>query len=97
LNPAPADYAIRVYDESAGTLLGTKTVHIVTPKWGNGGRLVLDPGYFGSDVAGLVGSTTTLPAAVRIEVEPLTAGAQFWNFVAITNNATQEFTLVTPQ
>lgn len=96
LNTSPADYTIRVFDENAGSLLGTKTVHIVTPTWGIG-RSVLDPGYFESDLAALVTAGTTLPAAVRIEVTPLTAGAQFWDFVAITNNSTQEFTLVTPQ
>ena len=36
------------------------------------------------------------PAALRVEVEPLTAGSRFWAFVSITNNDTQRVTLVTP-
>ena len=36
------------------------------------------------------------PPALRIEVEPLTAGSRFWAFVSITNNDTQRVTLVTP-
>jgi hypothetical protein len=85
-----------VYDETAGTLLATRSVHVVTPPWGNGSRFVLDPGYFESDVTSLLPAGST-SSAVRIEVEPLTAGSQFWDFVSITNNTTQEFTLVTPQ
>jgi hypothetical protein len=38
-----------------------------------------------------------LPAAVQIEVEPMTSGSTFWTFVSVTNNTTQQLTLVTPQ
>ena len=30
-------------------------------------------------------------------IEPLTAGGTFWTFVSVTNNSTQQLTLVTPQ
>ena len=37
------------------------------------------------------------PAAVRIEIEPLTADLRFWAFVSVTNNETQHVTVITPQ
>ena len=33
----------------------------------------------------------------RIELVPLTPGVKFWAFLTMTNNTTQEITLVTPQ
>ena len=34
---------------------------------------------------------------VRIDVDPVQSDGKLWAFVAITNNASQEFTLITPQ
>lgn len=39
---------------------------------------------------------TELPPMLSIEIEPRTAGSEFWAFVSITNNETQHLTLVTP-
>jgi hypothetical protein len=33
---------------------------------------------------------------VRIEIEPFSAGVAFWSYVSITNNDSQQITLVTP-
>jgi hypothetical protein len=38
-----------------------------------------------------------LPASLRIEVVPLTAGSQYWTMTSITGNESQHVTLVTPQ
>ena len=35
--------------------------------------------------------------SMRIEVVPLTPNLRFWAFVSITNNETQEVTIVSPQ
>jgi hypothetical protein len=37
------------------------------------------------------------PAAVRLEIEPLTPNLRFWAFVSVTNNETQHVTVITPQ
>ena len=36
------------------------------------------------------------PAAVRIEIDPITAGLRFWAFASVTNNATQQVTVIAP-
>jgi hypothetical protein len=38
-----------------------------------------------------------LPASLRIEVVPMTAGSQYWTMASITTNESQHVTLVTPQ
>ncbi len=34
---------------------------------------------------------------VRVQVEPLSGGREYWGFVSVTNNTTQEVTVITPQ
>jgi hypothetical protein len=53
--------------------------------------------YAQFDVTDLLRLEKTWPAAVRITVEPLTAGSRYWTFASITNNETQLVTLATPQ
>jgi hypothetical protein len=95
MNSGGGDYTLRVFDEATSTLLGSTAVHIDSPDIG---LLQLEPGYLElGDVGTLVPAGTKLPAAIQIEVEPLTAGSTFWTFVSVTNNSTQQLTLVTPQ
>jgi hypothetical protein len=95
MNSGAGDYTLRVFDEATSALLGSTVVHIVSPDVGS---LQLEPGYLElGGVTSLVPAGTNLPPAIQIEVEPLTAGSAFWTFVSVTNNDTQQLTLVTPQ
>jgi hypothetical protein len=38
-----------------------------------------------------------MPAAVRVVVTPTDEASRFWAFISITNNDTQQLTLITPQ
>lgn len=89
-----ADYAIRLYDETSATPLASTTVHVVAPNPRFG--LQLEPGYLQMDPLSIVPAGTSLPDALRVEIEPLTANTAFWAFVSVTNNDTQQLTVVTP-
>ena len=86
-----SDFAIRVYDQSSGELLKTYRTSLVAPA----PELLIwfQPAYAEIDDFGPVGSASR----IRVEVQPLTAGCSFWAFVSVTNNDSQEITLVTPQ
>jgi hypothetical protein len=75
------------------TLLGTEVIDL-TPTGPRGGFL-LHPSF------AFVGSIETRAAvaaepAVWIEVRPMSAGLRIWALVSVTNNATQQVTLITP-
>jgi len=48
-------------------------------------------------------ATTNLPvggyegSSVRIELVPLTSGIRIWGFISVTNNRTNDFTVISPQ
>ena len=44
----------------------------------------------------LTGPNSLRPAAVRIELEPITPGLRIWAFVSATNNDTQHVTVIAP-
>jgi hypothetical protein len=69
-------------------MVGEATITLVTPAQG---PLRFEPGYYQSAelFAGLAGP-------LRVEIQPMISGSRSWAFVSITNNTTQEFTLVTP-
>lgn len=96
LESSPANYAIRLYDENTNALVATFTKHIVPPPTG---LLQFEPGYveINGDSIGHSAAIVPRTTALRIEVEPLTQGSAFWAFVAVTNNDTQQLTVVTPQ
>lgn len=86
-------FAVRVYDFPSGTELASTTVEVSTPETGE----FRDLPPFGqiADLSSLF-ATNGSRSAVRVEVQPLTAGSRFWAFVSVTNNDTQQVTLVTP-
>ncbi len=87
-----AQFVVTVFEEAEGT--GVKapltlfTLRAVAPE---SGTFREHPGY--ADYSALM----SLPANVRIDVQPLTKGSRYWAFVSITNNDTQRVTLVTSQ
>jgi hypothetical protein len=88
-----ADFAVRIY--SGNDLLRSETIQLTSPVPGFLEKLA--PGY--AQIGDLMGwiPASASPSVIRVEVEPLTAGSAFWTFISITNNDTQQLTLVTPQ
>ncbi len=93
MNLARADFSIRVLDQATDAVLSTRQVTAQNSDLEH--RMSFAPGFVGLDDL-LVGNPAP-PAIIRVEIEPLTAGAAFWAYVSITNNDSQQFTLVTPQ
>lgn len=87
MNLDRADFTVRIYDQSTNTLLSTTQVTSVAPPQGS---LRFAPGFAQIDNIGGA-------PAVRVEIDPQTPGAAFWAYVSITNNDSQQITLVTPQ
>ena len=90
LNLAQADFMVRILDQDSGALLSQQRVTTTTGDVAPGG---FTPGFV--ELANFAGGTQA--RRVRAEIEPLTAGVAFWSYVSITNNDSQQITLVTPQ
>jgi len=101
MDQAQSDFAVRVYDQAATTLLGGTTVHLSMPLAPDLPHLTpvpVAPGYAQiGDLSTLLPAGAALPATLRFEIEPKTKDSAFWSFISITNNDTQHVTLVTPQ
>ncbi|MEO8382200.1 MAG: IPT/TIG domain-containing protein [Acidobacteriota bacterium] len=96
VNGTSATFLVRLYaqteEPSVSTLYET-TMVTVTPQ---SGQFRTEAAYAQLPIAELH-TADGLPAQVRIEVKPLTAGVRYWAFASVTNNETQLVTLVTPQ
>lgn len=80
----PIDARITIRSQGDDSVLSTATVHLA------GGGLET-PAY---------AEFRDFPASIsplRIEIEPIDPAGKLWAFVSVTNNSTQEITLVTPQ
>ena len=86
---SPASYAVRVYDLESGLLLGEQKL-TVPPRPTDGGSFFV----LNADAGGLA-------ERLRVEVEPLFppggGSPWFWAFVSVTDNVTQQITVITPQ
>jgi hypothetical protein len=90
MNLDTASFAVRVFDESSGEKLNETIVTATTNR--------VQPLYrFQPAFAQLSNLGLTSNSSVRIEVVPLSVGSSFWAFISVTNNTSQEFTVVTPQ
>lgn len=89
-------FLVKVYPQSE---LDEASVHQLelTANAGESGAFRSKAGYAQFDLTSLLGESKAWPETARIEVTPLTPGANFWAFASITNNETQIVTLVTPQ
>lgn len=91
VNLDQADFAVRVFDQMSNALLRETTLHTATPPQGHPR---FTPGF--AELDDLL-SAAASSGALRVEIEPQTPGAAFWAYVSITNNDSQQITLVTPQ
>ena len=89
MNLDRAGFTIRVFDQATNALLSRREVTTSTPPQG---KARFQPGF-----AEIVDLTTPHVGFVRVEVAPQTRGAAFWSYVSVTNNDSQQVTLVTPQ
>jgi hypothetical protein len=89
MNLDHANFGVRVYDQSTNALLSARRVETdVAPQ----GPLRFTPAFLELDDL-----APSQPATLRIEIAPLNSGVAFWAYVSITNNDSQQITLVTPQ
>jgi hypothetical protein len=94
-----ARFRVRVFEEGEGVIDGQPLTEVelraTSPETGT---FRMHPGYAEfSTLTDLLRLPMPLPAAVRVDVEPLTQGSRYWAFVSVTNNDTQRVTLVTPR
>jgi hypothetical protein len=93
MNVDRADFVVRVFDQDTNQLISERRVATSTPPQGS---LRFQPGFV--QITDLTSSSAdATPSHVRVEVEPLTAGSAFWAYVSVTNNESQQLTLITPQ
>ncbi len=91
MNLDRAQFAIRIFDQTTNGLLAARTM--TTTLTGRPGGFT--PAF--AEIADLLSGVEAPPSRIRVQIEPLTAGGSFWAYVSITNNESQQITLVTPQ
>ena len=92
-----ADFRVRVYDQLSNFPLGNNVISVAY-RFNAGDLEMFEPPHAQlGDITSLVLPIVNLPPRLRVQIEPLTPGSEFWGFVSITNNDTQHLTLVTPQ
>jgi hypothetical protein len=92
MNLDKASFNVKVFEEATGALVRQETITLETPVQG---LLRFQPGFYQS--AELLAPVSSGNAAsLRVEIEPRTAGSRSWAFVSVTNNTTQELTVITP-
>lgn len=97
-------FRVRVYAEKGTAvgssipapdpLLGEQTYTMIQPP--DGGDRENYPAFSGVGEIPFI-ETAGEVSSVRIEITPLTTGLRIWGFVSVTNNDTQEVTIVSPQ
>lgn len=94
MNLDDSTFAFRVYDQDTNAIVGARivTMHIAPQ-----GLNRFHPAYSQiDDLNAMAAAAIPKPKRLRIELEPKTPGVQFWAYVSITNNETQQVTLITP-
>jgi hypothetical protein len=91
MNLDRAQFAVRIFDQTTNGLLAARNITT---------SLNVPPGEFTpgfAEMPDLLSGVATPQSQIRVEIEPLTSGAASWAYVSITNNESQQITLVTPQ
>lgn len=92
MNLDNAGFVVRVFDQATNVILLEKQVTTATPPQG---VVRFQPGF--AQVSDLTAGASAANSNVRVEIRPLTAGVAFWAYVSVTNNESQQVTLVSPQ
>jgi hypothetical protein len=92
MNLSQATFKVRIFDQTTNALLSERSVTTTT-----GG--VLPRGFTPAfaELDDIASGSTAQTTQLRVEIEPLTTGSASWAYVSITNNDSQQITLVTPQ
>jgi hypothetical protein len=91
MNLDQASFTVRVLDQDTNAVLLERQVATSTPPQP---ITRFRPGFV--EIRDIV-PPGAQPTSLRIEIDPQTTGSAFWAYVAITNNDSQQVTLVTPQ
>jgi len=59
-----------------------------------GGEFVAFPGY--GSLSGITADLASTVDTLRVEVQPVTPGLRYWAFASVTNNETQDVTVISP-
>lgn len=93
MNLDRAEFTLRVVNQETNEVLSETPLATIAPAHG---PLRFQPGFAEvADLSSRFGEPK--PAYVRVEIVPRTPGAAFWAYVSVTNNESQQVTLVTPQ
>ncbi|HSQ19954.1 MAG TPA: hypothetical protein VLR92_06225 [Blastocatellia bacterium] len=84
-----ARFAVRVFDHTTNAPISSTLVTTTTPPQG--------PERFRPGFAQIDNFAALTGQPVRIEIEPLTRGTAAWAYISLTNNESQQITLVTPE
>ncbi|HEY6843063.1 MAG TPA: hypothetical protein VI391_02770 [Thermoanaerobaculia bacterium] len=90
MNLDHAEFVVRVLDQTTDQTVSEEHLVTSTPAQG---PLRFTPGF--AEIVNVV-SPSGAPSRIRVEVQPLTGGSAFWAYVSVTNNESQQLTLVTP-
>jgi hypothetical protein len=88
MNLDRARFTVRVFDQATNALISATLLTTSTPPQT---LFRFQPGFAEMAIPDVTAGT------VRLEIEPLTKGAASWAYVSVTNNESQQVTLVTPQ
>ena len=89
-------FRVTFYAQSEGDDVPLHSVELNATSRQNG-EFRSKAGYAQIDLGELLKLERSWPETVRVEITPLTAGSRYWALVSLTNNVTQNVTLVTPQ
>ena len=84
-----ARFVVRVFDQSTNAPISSTLVTTRTPPQG--------PERFRPGFAQIDDFAAPTGQPVRVEIEPLTRGTAAWAYISITNNESQQITLLTPE
>jgi hypothetical protein len=89
MNLDHTDFGVQIFDQATNSLLTSTRVSTSTQPQG---AERFTPGFVELDDFAVPNGKP-----VRIQIQPLNSGAAFWSYVSVTNNDSQQITLVTPQ
>jgi hypothetical protein len=81
---------VQYYDMTTGQLLKESVVTLLAPTG------IFTPAYLQSDVFSQLGDRPGVDR-IRVRISPTSDAQRLWAMVSVTNNVTQEVTMITPQ